>query len=409
LGFVGLNEAIAFACNGFNVVGYDIDGAKVDMLAAGKPPAGAANPQELEAALTSGHLHLTSTPADLKGSRAAIICVPTPVDSRGVPDLSMVCGATRDALDALQPPCLLVLTSTVPPGTTRKVVAALVEERGLRVGLDVFVVFAAERIDPNNRRFPFRRVPRVLAGTEEMATELGRRLYRRVVLKVHTTSTPEVAEMSKLVENCARMVNISLMNELAVLSNAWGIDIWEAIRAASTKPFGFLPHYPGAGVGGACIPVAPHYLLHPSGASNQGASLLRASMEINDRMPEYVAHRVEEMLALEKEDLDVLVVGVTYKPDVADIRESPGLRLVRVLQRLGRRVSYHDPLVPEVTVDGKLLTSTPLDSDHLSGSLVVLVTPHSSLDYQSLVAHAQRVFDTRDALGGFNNDKIVKM
>ena len=409
LGFVGLNEAVSFASNGFRVIGYDIDDSKVADLNQGLAPAGTVNLDDLGAAREGGNLHFTSDPGEISGCRAAIICVPTPIDALGNPDLSMVRAATVEALRSLRAPCLLVLTSTVPPGTTRDVVVSTAEELGFRVGGDVFVVFAPERIDPNNRRFPFRKVPRVVAGMDDAAARLGCRLYRRVVLRVHPVSSPEVAEMSKIIENCSRLVNISLMNELAVLSHDRGIDIWEAIDAASSKPFGFLPHYPGAGAGGACIPVVPYYLLGADGNTGGPHGVLKASLKINAKMPDYVSDRVMEILAEEHGELGVLVLGVTYKPDVADVRESPGIRLIEALQQRNCQVDYHDPLVPKVKAGGRRLNSVPLTPEVLGSSLVVVVTPHSGIDYGSLIDLSRRVFDTRNALKTFESDKVVRL
>ena len=409
LGFVGLHEAVAFARAGFNVIGYDIDVAKIQDLRMGKVAAGTVDPHDLRDALDSGRLRFTTDAADMRDIRAAVICVPTPVRAGGRPDLAAVRIASRTAAKVLTRPGLLVLTSTVPPGTTRDIVVSEATSIGLRTGQDVAVVYSAERVDPGNKRFPYRKIPRVLSGLDADSTALGRRLYRRVIARVHVAPTLEVAEMSKVLENCWRLVNISFMNEMALLAKERGIDIWEVVQAASTKPFGFMPHYPGAGVGGACIPWAPHYLLGQDGADNTESHMLRDALDRNAAMPEYIAKRVLELMAAEPKARGVVIIGVTYKPNVADTRESPGLRLINALQQRECAVDYHDPLVPQVTINDRVLVSATLTSEYLAHRVAVLVTAHSSIDYDSLVKHALRVFDTRNSLSRYQNEKIVRL
>jgi UDP-N-acetyl-D-glucosamine dehydrogenase len=398
LGYAGLPMAVALARAGYPVVGYDIDAVRVAQVRDGQSPVSNVSGPALEALVRAGQLEATTDPAALATLDAAIICVPTPLTPTRQPDLSAVVAASETLGTRLHRDMLVALQSTSYPGTTRTVVLPRLAQSGLRVGEDFCLVFAPERIDPGNPVYGVENTPKLVGGITPRCTALGTLLFERFIERVVAVSSPEVAEMAKLVENTFRFINISFANEMALLCDRSGLNVWEVIDAAATKPFAFLPHYPGPGVGGHCIPVVPFYLEALARQHGMVAELVEVAGRINAAMPEFVVERLARLLdPTAAEAPRVLAVGVTYKADIADLRESAALRVLERLLARGWSVEYHDPLVPRVMVSGRVLESQPLA---LAGEVdaVVLLTPHSSLDYRLLLDRAPLVLDTTNAL-----------
>ena len=339
--------------------------------------------------------------------------MPTPLDEARRPDLRYVEAAAQSIAERLHPGMLVVLQSTCAPGTTRECLLPILSESGLTVGDDYFLVFAPERIDPGNTRYTVRNTPKLIGGITPRCTALAQALYRAFVEELAPVSSPEVAEMSKLVENTFRFINISFANELARVCDRMGISAWEVIDAAATKPFAFLPHYPGAGVGGHCIPIVPFYLQAVAERYGLAAELIEASGRINDGMPRFVVEKMDRLLAergLDPAAARVLLLGVTYKGDVADLRESPALQVLERLLVENRRVTYHDPLIEEVEVGARVVRSTPLDAQGLGGvDCVVLLAPHRSVDYDLLVEQAPLILDTCNWLKRPDAENVVPL
>lgn len=403
LGYAGLPMAVAIAASGLQVTGLDIDRRKVGLVNAGKSPVNSVADADVGRLVEAGRLRASADPAVLRELDAAIICVPTPITEEKEPDLSAVIAASRDIGRHLHRGMLVALQSTSYPGTTREVVLPELAKSGLMVGEDFHLVFAPERIDPGNKTYGVENTPKLVGGITPRCTEMGALLFRRFIQKVIPVSSPEVAEMSKLVENTFRFINISFANEMALLCDRLGISVWEVLDAAASKPFAFMPHYPGPGVGGHCIPVVPFYLESVARRHGMVAGLIEVAGRVNDGMPAFVVEKLEREMAdiggTRRQAPRVLAVGVTYKPDVADLRESAALRVIQLLLRRGFDVSYHDPLIDQVEVGGVVLRSQPLDPGVVAGAdAVVLLTPHSTLDYQVLLDRAKLILDTSNAL-----------
>jgi UDP-N-acetyl-D-glucosamine dehydrogenase len=403
LGYAGLPMAVEVARAGFPVVGYDVDPRKVEALAAGRSPVSNVLDAELAPLRASGALSATSDPDVLGRSDVAIICVPTPLTAEGGPDLHFVLSAGRALGEHLHRDMLIVLQSTCGPGTTSGVLGAELERMsGQTAGRDFYLVFAPERIDPGNTRFTVTNTPKLVGGVTETSTRLGCLLFEAFIDQVVPVSSPEVAEMAKLVENTFRFINISFMNEMALLSDRLGVNVWEVIDAAKTKPFAFMPHYPSAGVGGHCIPVVPLYLEAAAQQHGMASELIRAAERINQTMPRMVVDKLEQALETRGKpilDANVLLVGVTYKPDIADIRESAALRVLEEALARGARVAYHDPLIESLELGGTVVRSVPLTKDEIrSADAVLLLTQHSAVDYELILREASLVVDTHDGL-----------
>lgn len=386
LGFSGMPVATEFARAGFPVLGLDLDPEKARF---------AEQALRAEASAPVWCSHDTDI---LREAHAIILCVPTPFDRETGPDLSYVRTAVDQAAARVQPGAMVILQSTVPPGTTRDLLAPALAARGLRIGEDVAAAFAPERIDPGNARYGVRNTPKLVAGLTPVCTRLAAQLLRGCVDTVIEVASPEVAELAKLTENTFRFINIAFANELAVLCRALGVDVYDVIDAASTKPFAFMAHYPGPGVGGHCIPVVPHFLQAAANAHALELHLVSAAARVNDEMPAAIHRRLESLLA-DAPSRRVLLIGVTYKKDVPDLRESAAVRLLRHLSRNGYAVDYHDPLIPQLWVDERFLGSVPLDGRTLqSYDAVVISVAHSVVDYSlvrersALVLDLQRVF-----------------
>ncbi|MFF5013631.1 nucleotide sugar dehydrogenase [Streptomyces sp. NPDC001165] len=403
LGYVGLPVVLAAVEAGLPVVGFDVNAERVAALELGHSTVDTVTDEALRRATDTRRLTFTTDPGELADATVYVICVPTPLHDK-LPDLQMVRSAVGFVAHSLSPGDLVSLESTTYPGTTEGLVAEQVEQiSSLVAGRDYHLVFSPERIDPGNDEFGFSNTPKIVGGVSERCTAAGAAFYRRLVERVVTVSSPKEAETAKLLENTFRHVNIALANEMAVFCRELGIDLHEAIRAAATKPFGFMPFYPGPGVGGHCIPIDPAYFSWRVRQLGLSFRFVELATEINDRMPSYVASRVVEMLNDVRKPLNgasVILIGVAYKAEVGDLRESSAFPLARRLLQSGAQVCWHDPHVAEFTVDGLQLPEVKsLDADNLSGvDLAVLHTSHSRIDLDALVCHAPLVLDTRGAI-----------
>jgi UDP-N-acetyl-D-glucosamine dehydrogenase len=409
LGYVGLPLAMTVAKSGFMVTGFDIDPEKITMIAAGKSYIEAVPQAVLRAQTSNGKFGATSDFSTLSACDVIVICVPTPLTKHRDPDLSYVTKTTQSIAAALRPGQLIVLESTTYPGTTDGVVRPILEETGLNSGRDFFLGFSPEREDPGNRDFETSTIPKVVAGDGAGAAALMEAFYGAAVTTVVPVSTTQTAEAVKLTENIFRAVNIALVNELKVVYEAMGIDIWEVIEAAKTKPFGYMPFYPGPGLGGHCIPIDPFYLTWKSREYELPTRFIELAGEINSAMPRHVVDRLAEALdvragkALSRSK--VLVVGLAYKKNVPDIRESPSLKLIELIEARGGKASYHDPHVPKVPSTReyghlKDRPSVELTRETVSGfDAVLIATDHDAVDYAALAEWAAMVVDTRNAFG----------
>lgn len=412
LGYVGLPLSVEFAAAGLPVTGLDLDAEKVQAVNAGRSYIKDVDQDRLAGLVRSGKLRASSDLDELGACDAIIICVPTPLSKTKDPDLSMVVDAAKAIAARLRPGQLVVLESTTYPGTTEELVHPLMEERGLKAGESFFLAFSPERVDPGNARFNTRNTPKIIGGLTPACTRVAQALYSHAVDTVIPVSSPRAAEMVKLLENTFRSVNIGLVNEVALMCARLGVDVWEVIDAAASKPFGFMAFYPGPGLGGHCIPIDPFYLSWKLKTLNYRARFIELAGEINSEMPEYVCARAADALNEREKSVKgskVLVLGVTYKRDVEDVRESPALDILRILEKRGARVSYHDPYVPELALDGLSLRSQELLPAVKDADLVVIVTDHSAFSYAQIVEAARVVLDTRNATRGLRSEKILKI
>ncbi|MBI4277040.1 MAG: nucleotide sugar dehydrogenase [Armatimonadetes bacterium] len=401
LGYVGLPLAVELAHAGYRVIGYDIDGAKVEQIQAGVSYLLDVPAERVARAVAGGRLQATSDPGTLGQADVAIICVPTPFTRNREPDTTFIERAAREIAATLHPGHLTILRSTSYPGTTEELVRPYLQASGFGIGQGVFLAFAPERMEPGNLRFPLRRVPVVVGGCEPAGTYLAGLLLAQVSETVHAVSTPAAAEMTKLLENVFRNVNIALVNQLAMLCERMGLDIWEIVEAAATKPYGFMSFSPGL-VGGHCIPVDPYYLAWKAREYDFHMDFIELAARVNEEMPYYVATRALMAINERKEHARptrIFVVGITFKKDVPDFRHSAALKVMEILLRQHVEVAYHDPFVPEVQVNGRVFTSQPLTEDVVGAQdCVIIATDHSSIPYQWLAGHARLVFDVRNAL-----------
>jgi UDP-N-acetyl-D-glucosamine dehydrogenase len=400
LGYVGLPTAVAFAAAGFDVVGIESSEKRLATVSAGRSHIEGVDDATVEALVDLGRLSAVRTLAQSGDLDVVDICVPTPLDKSRDPDVSALLAVADDLAAIARKGQLWVLTSTTYPGTTAELLVPVAERCGYTVGKDLFVAFAPERIDPGNHAFGIRNTPRVVGGVTEACTQLAAELLETIADRVIQVSSPAAAEMSKLLENTFRQVNIALANEVAIMCRRLNLDVWEVIEAAATKPYGFMAFYPGPGLGGHCIPVDPSYLSWKLRGLNYNPRFITLADEINGQMPGYVVSRAAEILNLHSKSLRgsrVLVVGVAYKADIGDLRESPALDVVALLRRGGAVVSYSDPLVPgPVDFEGGALTSVDLTADTVaSQDLVVIATAHRDFDWDIIVANSRLTLDTR--------------
>jgi UDP-N-acetyl-D-glucosamine dehydrogenase len=411
LGYVGLPLLLGIHRAGYPVIGYDADGAKVEGLSTGRSHL--ADVPDSEVRGLDG-AEFAADPKALRRAEVMLICVPTPL-TESSPDLSMVRLAAEQVALALTPGRLVILESTTYPGTTEEVVRPILEDMSkLALGHDYALAYSPERIDPGQRDHRLENTPKVVAGVTERCRELATSFYSQFVQQVVTTSTPREAEMAKLVENTFRQVNIALVNELAILAREMGVDIWEALQAAATKPFGYMPFWPGPGVGGHCISIDPSYLSWRAGAQlGYRSGFIEHANEVNNRMPEYVVARVGEALNDAGKPINgsrVLGIGVAYKPGVDDRRESPALAVLERLARKGAEISFHDPFVDEVEIAGEVRRSVELEESVVADQdCVLILTPHAGIDYAGLVHTARLVFDTRGTTSGLDAPNVVRL
>ena len=400
LGYVGLPLAVAFAESGATVIGVDTDARRVAAVRAGASFIEDVPAAALAALVGAGRLVVTDEITPLKDADAIVICVPTPLGKSKEPDISFIVSAADAVASIIRAGQLVVLESTTYPGTTREILKARVEARGVTAGEDVFLAFSPERIDPGNTTYTLRDIPKVVGGLTPACRELVTTLYARIARAVVPVADPETAEMVKLFENTFRSVNIALVNEFAIMCRKLGISVWEVIRAASTKPFGFMPFWPGPGLGGHCLPSDPHYLSWKVRLEGYEPRFIAFADEINRQMPAYVVELVADALnerGRAVRDARILVLGVAYKANVADTRDSPALEIVDTLARKGALVGYHDPGVPTLRVGDRTLASIAWPADLARWDVVLVLTAHDGYDWAALVREAPLVVDTRNA------------
>lgn len=404
LGYVGLPLAVEKAKAGFHVTGFDIQSEKVEKVNKGENYIGDIIPQELKELVASGHLHATSDFVDIGKCDVITICVPTPLDVFKQPDLSFVVSSAQSVANHIHKEMLIVLESTTYPGTTEEVLLPLFEEKGLKVGKDFYLAFSPERVDPGNHIYKTKNTPKVVGGCTPLCTEHAKALYEAVLnAPVCAVSSPKEAEMTKILENTFRIVNCALANEMALVCNRMGINVWEVIDAAATKPFGFVPFYPGPGVGGHCIPIDPFYLTYKARAYDYHTRLIELAGEINDSMPEHVVERLMNLLNDQAKPLKnsaILLCGIAYKGDIDDLRESPALKIWQLLEQKGAIVTYTDPYCPEVLLNGEKVLSSPLTQELVQkADAVVITTAHKeNVDYKLIADNAKLIFDTKNIL-----------
>ena len=411
LGYVGLPLAVEYAQAGYHVTGIDISDAKVARLSAGDSWVGDVPSSALAPLVSSGKMDATSDFSVIRDLDTIDICVPTPLRKTKDPDMSYIVAACEEIAKYFHPGMLVILESTTYPGTTDELVLPMLEKSGLKVGQDFFLCFSPERVDPGNPKYQTKNIPKVVGGTTPACTELGRLFYSQALDTVVPVSSTQVAEMVKLLENTYRMINIGLVNELAIMCDGMGINVWEVIQAAATKPFGFMPFYPGPGLGGHCIPIDPFYLSWKSKQAGIEARFIELAGYINGQMPHFVVNKVQNALNDVRKPLKgakIHIYGISYKRDIEDVRESPAFDILHLLQKRGASVSYSDPHVPEVHLeDGSLMRENA--NAMKTADCVVIVTDHSAFDYKALVAEANLIVDTRNALKNFQSHKIVRL
>src|SRR6266545_1067341 len=411
LGYVGLPLVTEFARSGFTAIGFEVDGEKAATIKAGESYIGDVPSSVLKELVSDKRLRATTDSNHLQECDAVVICVPTPLRKTKEPDVSYILAAAEEIKKRLHRGQLIILESTTYPGTTDEVLLPMFEETGLRLDVDFLLAFSPERVDPGNPHFQTHNIPKVVGGVTTASTEVAAHLYSQIVKDVHAVSSARVAETAKLLENTFRAVNIGMANEMARLCYALNIDTWEVIRAAATKPFGFMPFYPGPGIGGHCIPLDPHYLSWKARQHGFDSRFIGLAEEVNSRMPEHVVQLIADGLNDESKAMKgsrILLLGVAYKKDIDDVRESPALSIIDRLRAKGCIVRYHDPFVREVRFEdahtessGAPLASVPITDDELKAAdCLVIVTDHSSIDYQRLCRLAPLIVDTRNALNG---------
>ena len=416
LGYVGLPLATIFAEAGFNVIGVEPDSSKVEKLERGESYVQDVPSEQLSKLIQSGKLQATTDFSVLAEADAVSICVPTPLRKTGDPDLSFILVATDELAKYIHRGVVVVLESTTYPGTTREILLPkLTKTSGLEVGKDFFLAFSPERVDPGRTDWTTYNTPKVIGGITPTCSELASLWYQQALETVVPVSSAESAEMAKLLENTFRMINIGLVNEMAIMCDRLGLDVWEIIDAAATKPFGYMKFTPGPGLGGHCIPIDPLYLSWKLRALNYTARFIELASEINTGMPRYVVAKVQDALNDQAKPLkgsSVLVIGAAYKPDVDDIRESPALDIIGLLRQKGAEVDYHDPYIPKITHDDWFLESVPDFIEVAStADCVVIVTNHTTYDYPQILEKAQLIIDTRNALGdgGRSDSRVVRL
>lgn len=409
LGYVGLPLAVEKAKAGYEVIGFDIQDEKVDLVNKGHNYIGDIVDEDLKELVKIGKLKATTDFSFVKDVDTVCICVPTPLDRYKQPDISYVVNSTKSVAEYLHRGMLIVLESTTYPGTTEEVLKPILEDTGLKCGEDFFLAFSPERVDPGNKEFKTKNTPKVVGGCTQECTEVAAVLYKSVLEgEVFTVSSPAVAEMEKILENTFRNINIGLANEMAILCKRMGIDVWEVIDAAKTKPYGFMAFYPGPGLGGHCIPLDPFYLAWKAREYDYHTKLIETSGEINDFMPEFVVDNAMKLLNEHKKAMNgskVLLLGVAYKKDIDDPRESPTLKVMEYLEKNGADILINDPCIPEFKHNGKLYHTVDWKEVIDKSDIVIITTDHSCYDYEEIVSRAKIVYDTRNATKDVKNNK----
>ena len=413
LGYVGLPLAVEIATAGFETIGLDTSEEKVSSIQQGKNYIMDVDSQVLQALVQKKKISATSDYSILQSCDYIVVCVPTPLSKGKEPDISYVVSAFSKIKLYLKRGQVIILESTTYPGTTEEVVLPMLQESGMKVGQDFYLAFSPERIDPGNKKFGLRNTPKVIGGVTPSCTEMSSMLYETFVEKIFPVFSSRTAEMVKILENTFRAINIGLANEVAIMCNHLNINVWEVIEAAATKPFGFMPFYPGPGLGGHCIPVDPHYLVWKLKSVDYKPRFIQLADEINSSMPELVVNKIVDALNGRQKAINgskILVLGVSYKKDIDDYRESPSLDVIKILQKKRAVVHYHDPHVPILAFDGIKLQSSPLtDASTAQYDCVVLLTDHSSFDIKNIVKHSQLFVDTRNAARNLASDYLEKV
>ena len=411
LGYVGLPLCMMLVEAGFKVVGFDISPDKIKLLNSGKSDIDDVPDKLVQKAILSGSFKVSDDPKVIAEMDTISICVPTPLSKTKDPDVSFILSALDNVKTHIKKGALLVLESTTYPGTTEDLILPIFKDLGFEQGKDFFLAFSPERVDPGNERYGIKNTPRVVGGITPTCTKVARTFYQQTIADVVEVSSTRAAEMVKLLENTFRSVNIGLVNEVALMCDRLGIDVWEIIDAAATKPFGFMPFYPGPGLGGHCIPIDPHYLSWKLKSLNYYARFIELAGEINSQMPEYVVSRVTAMLnkrfakALNKST--ILVLGVAYKRDIQDLRESPALDVIKLLEDKGAKVFYNDPHVPQFRWKGGIFKSSKLTSSLVKkADLTIIVTNHTLYNYQWITDNAKAIFDTRNATKNVVSNRV---
>lgn len=414
LGYVGLPLAVEKAKAGYKVIGFDIQEKRVDLINQGVNYIGDIVDADLKGIVDNGLLSATTDYSNILKCDAVMICVPTPLDKYHQPDISYVKNSCLEIKRYLRKGMLIVLESTTYPGTTREIVMPILESTGLKCGQDFYLAFSPERVDPGNKLYNTKNTPKVVGGITEKCTEMAAALYENVLEgEIHRVSSPEVAEMEKILENTYRNVNIALVNEIAILCDKMKIDIWEVIDAAKTKPYGFQAFYPGPGLGGHCIPIDPFYLTWKAREFDFHTRLIEVAGDLNSKMPEYTVERCSRILNSFKKplaDSKILLLGIAYKQDVDDMRESPALKVLEILEQQGARTVYHDPHIDFFDYNEKKYQSVSITKDELeSTDLVIVTTAHSNIDYKFIIDNSKIIFDTKNVLKSFSSNNIVKL
>lgn len=415
LGYVGLPLAVEKAKSGYKTIGFDIQKDKVDKVNQGINYIGDVVNEDLRSIIDRGLLRATTDFSEVASADAVCICVPTPLDEYQQPDISYVKASAESIVPYMHKDMLIVLESTTYPGTTEELLKPILEKSGLKCGTDFYLAFSPERVDPGNIIYKTKNTPKVVGGITNMCTLVAATMYENILeTTVHKVSTPAIAEMEKILENTYRNINIGLVNELAILCNKMNINIWEVIDAAKSKPYGFQAFYPGPGLGGHCIPLDPYYLSWKAREYGFHTSMIESSMMINDRMPEYCAERSTKILNRFKKSVNgskVLILGVAYKQDIEDFRESPAIEVINELEKLGAVVEYYDPYISEYKEHGKIKTGlNELSAELLNNAdLVVVTTAHTKVDYDFVQQNSKFIFDTKNAMKNVKNRDNIEL
>ncbi len=408
-GYVGMPLGIEFAKKGFKVTAFETDKEKIKKINNGKSYITDVKDSEIYNAVKKNLLKATDDFSYLKEQDLIIICVPTPLSKTKEPDISYIISVCEKISKNLNRGAIIILESTTYPTTTSKIVKPILEKSGLKAGKDFYLAFSPERIDPGNKKFNIKNTPKIVGGIDETSGKIAQKIYSLIIKKVFRVSNSDVAEMVKLLENTFRAVNIAMINEFALICDKLGIDIWEVIDAAKTKPFGFMPFYPGPGIGGHCIPLDPMYLRWKMKKMNFKTKFIELADEINSKMPEYAIKKLKKRLKLKSlKGLKILVVGITYKPDINDTRQSPSIDIITILYKEHAKVFYYDPYVKEIEICGGKMKS--IDFKNLSSyDCVIIATAHSKINYKKILKESRKIFDTKNALKGLKSEKIITL